>query len=718
MSSSVPLNYPRPDHGLHFTTPVTTWDEALPIGNGTLGALVWGDGSPLRISLDRSDLWDLRPVPEFHSPEYTFDHVRQLHREGRHPELIRLCEDPYRLAAPTRLPAGRIEVALGSLPEFSETFLYPGNALAVLRFTANERIEVFIHALEPVGMVRISHSTRNLVKLKAPTFESGEFAQLGYPPANQTSGDGWAAYSQQGVEGFHFAVYLAWRVRSDEWQACWSVASSREASDPLALARQRVTAALDQGFASLFETHREWWFDYWHKASICLPNRSLERQWFLDQYKFGAAARRGSPPISLQAVWTADNGKLPPKGDYHHDLNTELSYWPCYTGNRLEQGLGFLDWLWSTRDRAFAWTRQFYALPGFNVPMTVDLNGNPLGGWRQYTLSATTAAWLAHHFYLHWKYSMDEIFLRERAWPYLQDAAVFVEAYTRQKDSTGKRTHPLSSSPEIYDNHPDAWFSSVTNYDLALERWLMGAAAEVSAVLGHKEESERWKSVLGEFAELSTGGDGSLLIAAGQPLTESHRHLSHLMAIYPLGLIDGDDNAAARRMIQASLAQLDRLGTSAWTGYSFAWQANLAARARNGDKAEKALEIFAAAFTLRNSFHANGDQSGKGYSRLTYRPFTLEGNFAAAGAVQEMLLQSHRGRIVVFPAIPRSWQDVSFTNLRAQGAFLISAARKNSRTTRIEIFAEKGGTCRIVDSPDGQERTLRMTPGQREVITL
>ena len=118
--------------------------------------------------------------------------------------------------------------------------------------------------------------------------------------------------------------------------------------------------------------------------------------------------------------------------------------------------------------------------------------------------------------------------------------------------------------------------------------------------------------------------------------------------------------------------------------------------------AQKALEIFAAAFCLRSSFHCNGDQSGRGYSRYTYRPFTLEGNFAAAAGVQEMLLQSYSGTIRIFPAVPTAWRDVSFKTLRAEGAFLVSAERVDGRTVRIEIRAEKGGECRL-ENPFGDE---------------
>ena len=186
----------------------------------------------------------------------------------------------------------------------------------------------------------------------APTnqVDTASVGLLGYPPPEQSSGDGWQAYAQQGAEGFHFAVYIAWRSRGVEWQAAWSVASSFEGPDPLALARERVARALVRGFEAMKRTHTEWWIRYWHQSAVQLPNAIIERQWYLEQYKFGSASRRGAPPITLQAVWTADNGKLPPwKGDYHHDLNTQLSYWPCYSGNHLEEGLSYLDWLWKIR---------------------------------------------------------------------------------------------------------------------------------------------------------------------------------------------------------------------------------------------------------------------------------------------------------------------------------------------------------------------------------
>ena len=112
-------------------------------------------------------------------------------------------------------------------------------------------------------------------------------------------------------------------------------------------------------------------------------------------YKFGAATREDSYPISLQAVWTADNGMLPPwKGDYHHDLNTQLSYWPAYTGNHLQEGMGYLNTLWKQRDVYKKYTREYFGTDGMNVPGVCTLTGEPMGGWVQYSMSPTVSAWL------------------------------------------------------------------------------------------------------------------------------------------------------------------------------------------------------------------------------------------------------------------------------------------------------------------------------------
>ncbi|MEI7663818.1 MAG: glycoside hydrolase family 95-like protein, partial [Bacteroidota bacterium] len=270
--------------------------------------------------------------------------------------------------------------------------------------------------------------------------------------------------------------------------------------------------------------------------------------------------------------------------------------------------------------------------------------------------------------------------------------------------SSGKyRKLPISSSPEFNDNSPGAWFREITNYDLALIRWLYITAASLAERLDKKGEARHWEKCLSEWPGLSLSDSSGLLIAPGYPYKESHRHFSHLMSIFPLKLINWDGGAKDRRIILASLRELLRQGPDYWCGYSYAWLGNLQAQARNGEGACEALRIFAACFCLSNSFHANGDQSGTGKSKFTYRPFTLEGNFAYASGIQEMLLQGSSDQVVVFPAIPAGWKDVSFTNLRAQGAFLVSAVRKEGKISEIKVVCEKGGILTLVN-PFGKRR--------------
>jgi alpha-L-fucosidase 2 len=446
-------------------------------------------------------------------------------------------------------------------------------------------------------------------------------------------------------------------------------------------------------------------------------------------YKFGAAARNHAPPIALQSVWTADNGKLPPwKGDFHHDLNTQLSYWPAYAGNQLHLEEGFLTWLWKYRPAFRKYTREYFEVDGINVPGVTTLEGEPMGGWIQYSMGQTVSAWLAHHFYLHWQYTMDREFLEQRAYPWLKEVAIFLDQVSL-KSAGGKRKLLMSSSPEIYNNSREAWFAETTNFDLALIRWTYQKAAELALELGLADEAENWKNILSEWPELAVDPDVGLMFAPGFPYNESHRHFSHQMAYHPMGLLDISNGDSDRQIILNTLDNLEKQGTLEWTGYSFSWQGNLYARAGLGEKAASALSLFAECFCLKNSFHVNGDQCRAGHSNFTYRPFTLEGNFAFASGIQEMLLQSHTGVIKIFPAIPESWENARFEDLRAVGAFLVSAEKEGGKVKVLKLHSEKGGEVYIQDPFGGQKfeaskeyqsngNTLIFQTSQDETITL
>ena len=270
--------------------------------------------------------------------------------------------------------------------------------------------------------------------------------------------------------------------------------------------------------------------------------------------------------------------------------------------------------------------------------------------------------------------------------PYILEAASFLDHMT-EMDSV--RNLPLSSSPEYFDNSIKAWFKKFTNYDLALTTSLFDNAWAAVFFSGQENLAKYWlraKSQLPSFDVNETG----LTVAAGQNLEVSHRHHSPYMAIYPLCLLNIEDNKE-KDIIEKSIQHIENKGSSQWCGYSFSWMACIYARAKQADKAVKQLQIFASNFCSSNSFHLNGDQKGGQYSTFTYRPFTLEGNFAFAQGVHELLLQTRNGYVEIFPAVPASWKNVSFKTLRTEGAFLVSAERVGGVVSEVKITAEKGG---------------------------
>jgi alpha-L-fucosidase 2 len=697
-----------PNYKLTFSDLADTWDEAIPLGNGTVGALVWQKDGKLRLSLDRADLWDLRPMENLNFEDYGFDWVKEQWEKDTYKNVQERYDVPYdQLPAPSKIPGGALEFDVGALGEVESVKLNLDSAMCQVKWKNGAILKTFVHATEPLGWYTFENVNGDLnPTIIPPAYVSVKQAgadnpvtgqdlrRLNYEGGRVTQKDHIITYDQQGWSNFKFQVHTQWRPTPTGLEGSWSISSQTSEKEPKETAEGVVTKSLQQGMAPSMESHLAWWKSFWNQSTVKVPDSVLQNQWYMEMYKLGSAARPGAPPISLQSVWTADNGKLPPwKGDYHHDLNTQLSYWPTYSGNHLELEQGFMDWLIKYKPTFKKYTKEFYGTNGLNVPGVTTLTGDPMGGWIQYSFGPTVGAWLGQHFYLHWRYSMDREFLKKEAYPWIKDVAIhFNELSALGED--GKRKLPLSSSPEIHNNSREAWFGEITNFDLSLIRWTYYHAAELALELGLKEEAEQWQSILKEWPEYAVDENG-LRFSPSQPFNESHRHFSHLMAIHPLGLIDPENGSKDQEIIQKTLANLDAKGSSQWVGYSFSWLGNVKARAFDGEGAAKALKDFATSFVLPNSFHVNGDQSGTGKSNFTYRPFTLEGNFAFASGLQEMLIQSHTGTVRLFPAIPEDWKDVGFSKLRTEGAFLISAQMEAGKLKWVKIVSEKGGQIRL-----------------------
>lgn len=694
---------------LHFNNLSTVWDEAIPLGNGMVGALIWQKEGKLRFSLDRADLWDLRPMENLKTPEWKFGWVYDQWKKNDYKPVQQNFDVPYdKSPAPSKIPGAALEFDVSSLGEVASVHFYVGEAVCEVTWKSGVKLLTFVHATEPVGWYRFEGLEAALPfnLIPPPYILKGESAaespvagqdlrRLEYPEGTVDKKQNAITYNQEGWGGFKYQVNVEGKHSNNTMQGCWSISSEFPGWEKKPSATEVVSKNVTVGIGDAYLSHLNWWKKFWSKSAIQVPDSTLQKQWHLEQYKFGSAARVGAPPISLQAVWTADNGKLPPwKGDFHHDLNTQLSYWPAYSGNHLEEEIGFLDWLWKYKDTFKKYTNDYYETEGLNVPGVSTLTGDPMGGWIQYSFGPTVSAWLGQHFYLHWRYSMDRDFLKEKAYPWIKDVAVYLEAVSVVGDN-GLRKLPISSSPEMHNNSKEAWFGETTNFDLALIRWTFEKAAELATELNLKNDAKQWEDILEEWPQLAIDIETGLMIAPGVTFDESHRHFSHQLGYHPLGVVDFSKGKEHQKIIENTIKNLDNKGTDWWTGYSFAWMGGLKARAFDGQGAVEYLQKFATSFCLPNSFHVNGDQSGTGLSKFTYRPFTLEGNFAFASALQEMLIQSHTGIIHIFPAIPSSWKDARFDQLRTEGAFLISANKENGQVKTVDVKSEKGGILKL-----------------------
>lgn len=722
---------PKPSSNLTLTAPIATWDEAIPLGNGLLGGLLWGGGSKLNLSLDRADLWDLRPAATYGAEGYRYADMVRLVREQKEDSLHIRFDRPYdNIAYPTKLPGGRVVISLPPTDSTRRFTLRLADAEASVALGLGEA-SAFFSAIDTVALVRLP--TVRTVSIVRPS----SLDKLGYEAARY-GGDTvggvriqWMA--QRAAGNLTYVVAVGERATGVSTLVAVTIATSRDGTDAVRVAHTRLTRALSAGYDRMREPHRAWWARYWRtSSSLSVPDTALQAHLDLVQYFYGAGARDGAPPIPLQGVWTADGNTLPPwKGDLHNDLNTQTTYLAAHATGADDAMRGWLNYNWKLLPRYRQFAREFYGTSGAAVPGVMALDGTPLGGWGQYSLSPTMGLWVAQSFHLHWRYTRDATFLRGRAYPFVSAMGETVRALL-QRGADGRLRLPLSTSPEIFDNSMRAWLPTMSNFDLSLLHWTFRALDEMATALGDHAAAARWRQTDADLEPLVTDPvTHALPFAAGLPYDESHRHFSHAMAFHPLALLS-PERATDSVTIGASLDQLARYGPDGWTGYSYAWYGAMLARAGRADAALRAVETYRRGFILRNGFHANGDQTKSGLSKMTYRPFTLEGNFLALHATQEMLLQSWDGTVRVFPAVSERWRDVSFSGLRAEGGYTVSATRTDGRTTSVTITSAIGGSLRLRDpfgggsvrwnvvgiTRDGRDYVVRLTRGQTLTGTL
>jgi len=422
---------------------------------------------------------------------------------------------------------------------------------------------------------------------------------------------------------------------------------------------------------ALRQAHQDWWHAYYPQSFISLPDKKIENFYWAQIYKLASATRIGGGLLDNSGPWQV----LTPWPNAWWNLNVQLSYWPVYTSNRLELGMPIVDVVNDNFENLINNVPEAYRKDAAALPVATDFNlvgtdirvpgSNPFA-------QVGNLPWLCHNLWLQYRYSMDEAILRNVIFPTLRRAINFYIPFL-EKDEQGILHLKETYSPE-YGNAKDC------NYDIALLRWGCETLLETCRILSIDDNlCPTWQHIVDNLTNYPQNENG-IMIGKDVPYSHSHRHFSHLLMFYPLYLLNAEQQGS-KELLEKSIEHWHSMPDNI-LGFSYTGASLLYAAFGEGNKAlEKLNGLFA--LTLRpNTMYM---ESGP----------VIETPLSGAQCVHDMLLQSWGKKIRVFPAVPSQWKNIQFKDLRTEGAFLVSAVRKEGKTINIQIKSLAGEPCTL-----------------------
>jgi hypothetical protein len=452
------------------------------------------------------------------------------------------------------------------------------------------------------------------------------------------------------------------------------------------------------------------WKDYWNKSGIKLGDEFLERMWYHNLYFFNCATKAEATTPGLFANWSYNNIGTAWHGDYHMNYNTQQPFWLTFSSNHLEKNLAYVDLIEKLMPVSKNWAKEYYELPGayfphsaYPVDMTMNAYPVPTWGWE-----IAETPWAVQGLWWHYLYSADVEFLKNRAFEPLKAAVEFLVAYMKRPEASGPprkddKFHIFPTvPPELYGLRPGFKYNYDCNADLSLTKFVFKAFVEATSVL-NLEKTEKSllsdvKLILSRFPEYPTAISkeyGKVLVS----VPEEHDQVVYNVPNSLFTAFPGEDhglnsdretmqilkntfynqqNEGGNDLVFINL-QAARIGMLDLE--RFKRQVNYCLLP-NGTASDRVMQV-----------HGRyNDTTPYGY--MDKMGIWFE-NFALPVVVNECLMQSYNGTIRMFPNWPMD-KDAEFENLRAAGAFLVSASLKNGRTNRIEIVSEAGGFLKII----------------------